>query len=113
MSNIKNNIVFYRKNGKIIRYKVSGHTGKAEYGKDILCSAISTAVQTIAVGITEILNLEPKLKIDDGYFELEMKEKDVDNQNVQILLETGLKSLKEIVKNEKKFVKLEEKNEIV
>ena len=108
------NIVFYRKNGKIVRYKVSGHTGKAEYGKDILCSAISTAVQTIAVGITEVLNLEPKkIKIDDGYFEIEVKDEDVANENVQILLETGLKTLKEIVKNDKKFVKLEEKNEIV
>ena len=107
------NIVFYRKHGKIIRYKVSGHTGKAEFGKDVLCSAISTVVQTIAVGLTEVLNLEVNLKVDDGYFELGLKDCDLDNQSAQNMLETALISLKEIVKNEKKYVKLEEKNEIV
>ena len=107
------NIVFYRKNGNIVRYKVSGHTGKAEFGKDVLCSAISTATQMIAVGLSEILNLEPEIIVDDGYFELKMKKEDINNEKAQILLETGLKTLKEIVKNDKKFVKLEEKNEIV
>ena len=106
------NIVFYRKNGKIIRYNVSGHTGKASVGEDVLCAAISSVVQSTAVGITEILKLDPKLNIKDGYLDLQLKEEDVSNQNVQVLLETCLKSLKEIVKNEKKYVKLEEKNEI-
>lgn len=104
------NIIFNRKNGKIIRFKISGHTGKAEFGKDILCSAISSVLQSALVGITEILNLEPKvLKIHDGYLEFELKDEDFENQSAQLLLETCLKSLKEIVKNEKKFVKLEEK----
>ena len=63
--------------------------------------------------MTEILKIEPKiLKIHDGYLEFELKNEDFDNQSVQLLLETCLKSLKEIVKNDKKFVKLEEKNEI-
>lgn len=107
------NIIFSRKNGKIIRFKISGHTGKAEFGKDILCSAISSVSQSALVGVTEILKIEPKiLKIHDGYMEFELKNEDFDNQSVQLLLETCLKSLKEIVKNDKKFVKLEEKNEI-
>ena len=106
-------VVFNRKNGKIIRFVISGHTGKAEYGKDVLCAAISSVAQNALVGITEILNIEPKiLKIDDGYLEFEISKQDADNESVQLLLETCLKSLKEIVKNEKKFVKLEEKNEI-
>ncbi len=108
------NIIFNRKNEKIVRYKISGHTGKAEFGKDILCAAISSIAQSALVGITEVLNIEPKvLKVEDGLLEFELNEKDYDNASVQLLLETCLKSLKEIVKNEKKFVKLEEKNEII
>jgi len=107
-------ILFNRKNGKIIRFKISGHTGKAEFGKDILCSAISSVAQSTLVGITEILDLEPKkLQIEDGFLEFELSEKHYEDKSVQLLLETCLKSLKEIVKNEKKYVKLEEKNEIV
>jgi len=106
-------VIFNRKNGKIIRFVISGHTGKEEFGKDVLCAAISSVAQNALVGITEILNREPKiLKIDDGYLEFELQKQDYDDQSVQLLLETCLKSLKEIVKNEKKFVKLEEKNEI-
>ncbi len=106
-------IIFNRKNGKIIRFVISGHTGKADFGNDVLCSAISSVSQNALVGITEILKLEPKiLKIKDGYLEFELEEKDYDNSSSQLLLETCLKSLKEIVKNDKKFVKLEEKNEI-
>ena len=107
------NIIFDRKNGKIIRFKISGHTGKAEFGKDILCSAISSVSQSAVVGIVEVMKLKPKvLKIHDGYLEFELEERDYENDSAQILLETCLKSLKEIVKNDKKFVKLEEKNEI-
>lgn len=106
-------IIFNRKNGKIIRFVISGHTGKDEFGKDVLCAAISSVSQSALVGITEILKLEPKvLKISEGYLEFELQNQDYDNQSSQLLLETCLKSLKEIVKNEKKFVKLEEKNEI-
>ena len=108
------NIIFNRKNGKIIRFKISGHTGKAEFGKDILCSAISSVAQSALVGITEILNIEPLiLKVDDGYLEFELKQENFEDSSVQLLLETCLKSLKEIVRNDKKYVKLEEKNEIV
>lgn len=106
------NIVFNRKNGKIIRFRISGHTGKAEVGKDVLCAAISSVAQSTAVGLTEILKLDPELKFDDGFMEVILNEQDCQNEIVQVLMETCLKSLKEIVKNEKKFVKLEEKNEI-
>ena len=106
------NIVFNRKNGKIIRFRISGHTGKAEAGKDVLCAAISSIAQSTAVGLTEILKLDPELKFDDGFMEVILNEQDYKNEIVQVLMETCLKSLKEIVKNEKKFVKLEEKNEI-
>ncbi len=106
-------VIFNRKNGKIIRFVISGHTGKAEYGKDVLCAAISSVSQNALVGITEILNIKPEiLKIDDGYLEFELQKQDYNNEFAQLLLESCLKSLKEIVKNEKKFVKLEEKNEI-
>ena len=37
--------VFYRNNGKFVGFKISGHTGYAERGKDIVCAAVSSAVQ--------------------------------------------------------------------
>ena len=106
------NITFYKNNEKITKMEVKGHTGKDVQGKDVLCSAISSVSQNAAVGIVEVLKLDAELKISDGYLSLKLKKEDVDNEMAQVILKTCLISLKEIVKNEKKYVKLEEKNEI-
>jgi len=104
------NIKFYKKENKITGFEVSGHTGKDELGKDVLCAAISSVAQNTAMGIVEVLKLDANLKIKDGYLSLKLN--DFENESAQVLLKTCLLSLKEIVKNEKKYVKLEEKNEI-
>ena len=38
-------VEIFRKNGNIIGYKASGHSGYSEQGSDIICSAISTSLQ--------------------------------------------------------------------
>lgn len=106
------NIVFYQKENKISGFEVSGHTGKDVFGKDVLCSAISSVTQNAVVGITEVLNLDAEFKIDDGYLYLKLKKDDLANEFAQVILKTCLLSLKEIIKDQKKYVKLEEKNEI-
>ena len=39
------NINFYKKNNLILGFEVKGHTGKDDYGKDLLCCQISTVAQ--------------------------------------------------------------------
>ncbi len=36
---------FYKCNGNFVGFKISGHTGYAERGSDIVCAAVSSAVQ--------------------------------------------------------------------
>ena len=36
---------FYKKNGKFSGFRVSGHAGYADAGEDIVCAAVSSAVQ--------------------------------------------------------------------
>ena len=43
-------------NCHVIGFAVSGHAGYADSGKDIVCAAVSSAVQLTANGITEILH---------------------------------------------------------
>ena len=38
-------ITFYKKKDQFIGFEVSGHTGKDDYGKDLLCAEISTVSQ--------------------------------------------------------------------
>ncbi|MBP3344986.1 MAG: ribosomal-processing cysteine protease Prp [Clostridia bacterium] len=105
------NITFYRKNDKIIGFEVFGHAGKNERnGHDLLCCEISTVAQLAVVGISEVAKIKKCYKIHDGYLEIHLSEKDADNEKIQFLFETCLKSFKSIVINEEKYAKLEVKN---
>ena len=103
-------ITFYRKENVIIGFEVSGHTGKEERGKDILCAQISTVAQLAVVGIEEVLKLKAFREISDGYLKIKINEKDAKEKQVQVIFETCLKSFKSIVINEEKYAKLEVKN---
>ena len=103
-------ITFYRNDDLIIGFEVSGHTGKDEYGKDLLCAQISTVAQLAVVGVKEVLKLNGFCEISDGYLKIKVKPNDAKAKEVQILFETCLKSFKSIIIDEKKYAKLEVKN---
>ena len=103
-------ITFYRKDNNLLGYEVSGHTGKDERGKDLLCAQISTVAQLGVVGIKEVLKLNAFCEISDGYLKLSLKEKDANCPKVQTLFQTCLNSFKSIVIYEEKYAKLEVKN---
>lgn len=48
-------------------FTVSGHSGSAESGRDILCAAVSSAAFMAANTITEILGVDASAEADDGY----------------------------------------------
>ncbi|MBQ8844982.1 MAG: ribosomal-processing cysteine protease Prp [Clostridia bacterium] len=106
------NIILYKKNRQIIGFEIKGHTGKAERGSDILCSAISSTSQMIVVGINEILNLNAFVEISDGYLKIKLRECDYENEKAQVLFKTFEKSIREIIVDEKKYVRMEVRNEI-
>lgn len=106
------NIKFFKNKKNIVGFEVKGHTGKAELGKDVLCSAISSVTQNTLMGIVEVLKLDADFQIKDGFLSVMLKETEYENEYAQVLFKTCLLSLKEITKNEKKYVKLEEENEI-
>ena len=60
------NIQIHKKNGSIIGFVVSGHSGYSEQGSDIVCSAISSLSQMVCVGLENVLNLKPTIKINEN-----------------------------------------------
>ncbi|MBO5944441.1 MAG: ribosomal-processing cysteine protease Prp [Clostridia bacterium] len=60
----------------IVSFELSGHSGAGEEGTDIVCSAVSSAVYMAANTIIEIMKLNPKTVVRDGYLKLEMKIED-------------------------------------
>ena len=105
------------KNKQIITgFVVSGHSGYAEEGSDIICSAISTLAQSVCVGLENVLNLKPEIKIDvnNAYLSCFIN-KNVQDEKVQTLFNTFEQTLNLLLLGDKKFkryIKLEVKNEI-
>ena len=56
----------------VISFEVSGHSGAGEYGTDIVCSAVSSAIYMAANTIIEIMKLSPEAEVRDGYFRFTM-----------------------------------------
>ena len=55
---------FFSKAGHLIGFSVSGHAGYADAGEDIVCAAVSSAVQLTANGITEVLGLQARVRAE-------------------------------------------------
>lgn len=75
-------VEFSEPEGSKVRLKVSGHSGTAQKGEDIVCSAISTLVQTLAGGIQNNLSGSVRGKLLPGDCDLEIV---VKNENAQAL----------------------------
>ena len=105
-------IVIYKSKSHIVGFEISGHTGYAEEGSDIVCSAVSSMSQMVVVGIKDVLKLNAFVQISDGYLKLKLSEKDIENNFAEVLLKSLEKSLKEIVKEYGNYVKMEVKKDV-
>jgi hypothetical protein len=105
-------VEIFRKNGNIIGYKASGHSGYSEQGSDIICSAISTSLQMTLIGIQEILKLKVDFKINDGFLDVDLKNISQDKlTQTNILTEAMAMFLKELTKQYPKYIRLVEKED--
>ncbi len=102
-------ITFYKRNNQYIGFEVNGHTGKDEYGKDLLCAQISTVAQLAIVG-ADLLKINYFREISDGYLKIMIEDSKDFQKEVQFLFKTCMESFKSIIIDEKKFAKLEVKN---
>lgn len=53
-------------------FSVKGHAGYAKSGKDIVCAAVTSAVQLTANGITEILKTDAEVIVNEDEIKLSL-----------------------------------------
>ena len=59
--------VEFTKSGELLTsFSVSGHAGYDDYGHDIVCASVTSAVQLTANGITEVLKLPAKVDVEEN-----------------------------------------------
>lgn len=57
---------FFDREGRITGFSVSGHSGYAEAGADVVCAAVSAAVTFADATIRDVLGESAKSKVDEG-----------------------------------------------
>lgn len=59
----------------VLGFNISGHSGFAEQGFDIVCAAVSSAAYMTANTVTDVLKVTPKtLRVNDGEMYLKLDE---------------------------------------
>ena len=108
-------IEILRKNGRIISYKAVGHAEYDEYGSDIVCAALSTALQFPLAGFQDVLEIYPRFEISsEGLLSVELAGMDLKGKEreVHTLLESMMVIVRQLSKDYHKNIKLVEKEEI-
>lgn len=104
-----------RKNGRIVKYNATGHAEYSEYGSDIVCAALSTALQFPLAGLQDVLEIYPKFEISsDGFVSVDFCDMDLKGKEreVHTLLESMAIVLRELSNEYPNNIKLVEKEEI-
>jgi len=87
---------------KIIEIEVKGHANSAEYGKDLVCAAISAI---ITGGANSLLDKDYDFKLDEGHAYI--KALDIPSDYDAVVLKTIETQLKTVEESEKKYVRIE------
>ena len=77
-----------KSSGQLVGFRISGHSGFASAGTDIVCAAVSSAAYMAVNTVTDILKAEAQVWADDGEMYLRIASKDI--SSCRVLLE-GLK----------------------
>ena len=65
--------VFFKENGCLSGFSVSGHAGFAESGSDVVCAAVSSAAELVCNTITDFFGDEALVSVDENKLSLRMK----------------------------------------
>lgn len=94
-------------------FSLSGHTGYADYGKDIVCASLSSISQHTVLGLTQVLSLNCKVERNDkkGVLKLRLPKNIPDEklQDAQVLLQTMFLSICQLEKGYPSNIKMEVK----
>ncbi|MBO6267220.1 MAG: ribosomal-processing cysteine protease Prp [Synergistaceae bacterium] len=85
-----------------------GHSGYAVSGSDIVCAAISVLMQTLHIGLVDVLGLKPHVLVDapNAFIKLTWDERS--GEELRVLAESIISTLKSTAASYSKYVKIVE-----
>ncbi|MDN5332589.1 MAG: uncharacterized protein PWP45_1814 [Tepidanaerobacteraceae bacterium] len=96
-------------NERVRELSLKGHAGYAEYGRDIVCAAVSALVETAVLGLENVAEIRIFPVKKEGYFYLTLPENEEEQKLFKafIILETTVLGLKDIARTYPAHVKFE------
>lgn len=98
---------FFESNGKLLGFSISGHAGYAKAGEDIVCAAVSSAVQLTSNIITDGLHKKAVVIGVNNTVKLMLQEYDETSNAVLKMLKIHLKLINEEFPKKIKITTLE------
>lgn len=82
------------KDARIYKVSCEGHAETADYGQDIVCAAVSMAVQCAYLGLEEHLHRRVEMKSASGDFQMELQDRRDDlSEAILATLVLGVKNI--------------------
>ena len=107
------NVIIAKVNRNIVSIEANGHSGYAEEGSDIVCSAVSTLLETLISGLVEVAKIDAKYDIDESiprlYVSLPENLSVEQMRDAQTLMKTAVIGIKSVRNEYQKFIKIKEK----
>ena len=100
---------FIRESGLLTQFIYDGHADYDDYGKDIVCAAVTAQCMMVYNGLNEIMKIKNELVLNDngGYLSVNIQKASLsEKKEAQILLETLLLGIKAILLQYEKFINL-------
>lgn len=69
---------FFKKGGKLVGFSISGHSGAACSGRDIVCAAVSSAAYLTANTVTDVIGVKAGVSAGGGRMELTVPDSGAD-----------------------------------
>lgn len=108
------NVKITRRNNHIVQVECDGHTNYGTNGEDIVCAALSSVVQTAALGLMSVVGIDINLSRDDerGYLKLIIPNGLTEKEQIQCdaILDTMLLGVSDLYEGFSDFIELEVKS---
>ena len=95
---------FFLLEKKLVGFEISGHSGYAARGKDIVCAGVSTCAYMVANTVTEIFHVPADVEERDGFMSLTVKAEDA--EPLQPLFEGFRLQLRALAEENREYLKV-------
>ena len=96
---------FFKSNGKTIGFRISGHSGYAESGSDIVCAAVSAMTMLTVNNISDGFGIPSTVSVEEASVNIEFRLETEDERGC-ILIEGLKRELEALVSDYPKNIRV-------